>query len=96
MRNYDKGDLVRCTGLFTDDDGVAQDPSEVYFKVKDPAGETTTYQYGVDGDLKKSATGSYYIDIDADTSGIWSYRFYSTGSGQAADEEKFTVRRSEF
>jgi hypothetical protein len=88
---YDLGDLVKVSGAFTDADDVAQDPAAVYVQIKTPAGTVTSYQYGVDADVVKAGTGSYYINVDADEVGLWDYRWYSTGSGQAADEGQFRV-----
>ena len=91
---YDVGDEVRCTGTFTDANGAAVDPTAVYVKVKDPSGNVTTYQYGEDPEVVKSDTGIYYVDVNVDEAGDWWYRFYSTGTGQAAGEETFWARVS--
>lgn len=93
---YDKGDEVRCTGTFTDANESAVDPDAVTFKVRDPSGNITSYIYGTDSELVKSATGIYYVDVDVDESGYWRYRFESTGSGQAAGENEFNVKTSGF
>lgn len=93
---YDLGDLVRCTGVFTDSDGNAQDPTTVYFKIRNPAGTITSYIFDVDGELVKSATGTYYVDIDCDEVGQWWYRFHSTGTGQAAGENAFAIIETQF
>lgn len=94
--HYQKGDLVRATGTFSDSDGVAQDPTAVFCKYTNPAGTTTTLEYGVDAALVKSATGIYYVDVDASTAGAWRYRFYATGTGQSAAEAFFRVEASKF
>ena len=96
MAIYDKGDLVTCRGTFTDSDGNAQDPDAIYCKVTDPSGNTDSYQYGVDAELVRSSTGVYYVNVDADEVGVWYYRFYSTGAGQAAEESSFTVDETWF
>jgi hypothetical protein len=93
---YDVGDLIRCTGIFTDLDGDALDPTVVIFKFKDPSDNETTYTYGVDAELVKSTIGNYYVDVDADEAGDFWYRFHSTGTGQAAGEERFRIRTSQF
>lgn len=93
---YDVGDEIRVTGTFTNSAGTATDPTAVLFKVKNPAGTITTYTYGTDAELVKSATGVYYVDLDLATSGTWYTRFYSTGTGQAAVESTINVRESEF
>lgn len=90
--SYFVGAEVHCEGTFTDADGNVQDPAAVYVLVKDPSGNTDSYEYGVDAELVKSATGVYYVDANCDEEGWWYYRVYSTGSGQAAGEDKFQVR----
>ena len=91
---FDKGDLVRCTGTFTDSAGDATDPAAVFFQFTNPAGTQTEYEYGADAELVKSATGIYYVDVDVSSAGRWYYRFYSTGTGQAADEQLFDVEET--
>lgn len=93
---FQVGDKPRITGEFRTSNDILVDPAQVYAKVKDPSGVITSYHYGVDAALIKSAVGIYYIDIDADESGTWYYRFYSTGTAQAADEESFEVAATQF
>lgn len=90
---YDIGDVVRLAGAWTDplDGDAAIDPTEVYCTVRDPSGNLTTYEYGVDAGLTKASEGNYYLDLDADESGIWHYRFHSAGNGKAAEEKSFTI-----
>lgn len=89
---YDKGDLVRAAAAFTTTAGAATDPSAVFAKYTTPAGTVTTLTYGVDAALVKDSTGNYHVDIDASSVGTWTYRFYSTGTGQAAAEGEFFVK----
>ena len=96
MNSYDVGDVVRCSGAFANSAGAAVDPTAVLCKVRKPDGTITTLTYGVDGALVKAAVGSYYTDVNATEAGIWAYRFYSTGTGQAAGETSFRVRESSF
>ena len=96
INTHDVGDLVRCSGAFTTSAGAATDPAAVFFKYKDPSGNIATLQYTVDAELVKDSTGNYHVDVDADESGTWYYRFYGTGSGQSAGEAKFKVQASEF
>lgn len=84
---YEVGDLVRCIGTFTTAAGVAQDPSGVVFKYKDPSGNTVTLIYGVNAALLKTSTGVYYADINMDEAGFWYYHFAGTGSGQAGSPD---------
>ena len=96
MNQYDYGDKVRTTGTFTNAAGTAIDPAVVKFSVKPPSGTVTTYTYGVDSEVVKSATGIYYIDTDLNEVGNWAVRAWSTGTGQASDETYFSVASSEF
>jgi hypothetical protein len=93
---YELGDLVRCSGAFTNAAGTAIDPASVLFSYRRGTGTVTILTYGVDVALVKDSTGNYHVDIDANAVGLWHYRFHSTGSGQAADEHTFKVRSSNF
>ncbi len=96
MNSYDVGDVVRCVGTFANSAGTEVDPTAVLCKVREPDGTVTAYTYGVDAALVKAAVGSYYVDVEATAAGLWAYRFYSTGVGQAAGEAGFRVRVSSF
>ena len=96
MNTCDVGDLVRCSGVFTDEDGNAVDPGAVYCKILDPSGNVATYQYGEDDEVVRDDTGTYHVDVDVDEGGDWWYRFYSTGSAQAAGEAVFWAQASQF
>lgn len=94
---YDLGAEVRCAVAFTNSASVAHDPSSVYFQVVDANNSTTSYVYGGTGSntkLIKSATGSYYVDVNANSEGAWWYSFWGTGTGQSADENWFRVAES--
>lgn len=93
---YDNGDLVRVSVVFTDSSNANVDPTVVKVSVKTPAGVTTTYTYGTDAALVKDSAGHYHLDIDASASGTWHYRWFSTGTGQAAAESFFVVNAGNF
>lgn len=93
MNVYDIGDLVDLRAYFTQpSDGVALDPTTVNLSVRRPSGEVTTYTYSDDVQLAKASTGEYYAQITVDEEGIWYYRWWSSGVGQAAEEDSFEVR----
>lgn len=96
MNQYDVGDVVRCAGAFANSAGTAVDPTAVFCKVRKPDGTISTYTYGADAALVRAGAGSFYVDVEATASGIWHYRFYATGTGQAAGEQSFRVRASFF
>lgn len=91
---FDMGDRVRVKGSFTDplNSSAPIDPSNVYLDVTSPDGTTTTYTYGVDVGLTNDGTGVYYYDITLDAAGLWYYRWYSTGSGQASGRDLIIAR----
>lgn len=92
---YDIGELVRCTGTFASS-GTPVNPAAVMCNVKAPSGTVTTYTYGTDAALVRDSTGVYHVDVDAAQAGEYKYRFWSTGTGQAAAEEMFVVRPTLF
>lgn len=88
---YDTGDLVRITGTFKDLNGNFIDPSAIFFKYKNPLNVITTYTYGV-SNITRASIGIYFVDIPLPLAGTYNYRFYSTGTGQAAKESSLVVR----
>lgn len=94
--SYYLGAEVCCQGTFTDENGTAQDPAAVFVQIQDPSGTTDSYEYTVDAEVIRSATGVYYVNVDCDEVGYWWYRVYATGSGQAAGEEQFLIKESKF
>ena len=91
---YFVGALVRTGAVFRNSASVAVDPDVVKFKVRTPAGVVTTYTYGPDNQLVRTATGTYYVEVSAAEQGTYRYRYESTGSGQAAEEAEFKVQSS--
>lgn len=97
INSFDKGDVVRCSGAFTNLAGTAIDPAVVKFDFLAPTATTpTTYTYATDAQLVKDSTGNYHVDLDADIEGIYQWRLYSTGTGKAAAEGRFFVKGSSF
>lgn len=92
---YDLGDLVQVNSTFTDQDDAPADPEAVFCAVRTPSGDVTTYEYGQDAELVKDDTGVYHLNIDANESGFWHYRWYATGTGQAAAEKTFWVNKAQ-
>jgi hypothetical protein len=89
---HDLGDLCRVTAEFTNVvTEAALDPTVVKLSFKDPSDNVTTWIYGTDAEIVKDSTGNYHADIDCDEAGTWYYRWWSTGTGQAADEASFIV-----
>lgn len=91
---FDVGDVVRCTAEFTNLAGDGADPTVVTFKVTDPAGTMTPFEFSVDLEVVKVETGLYYIDVPIDQSEAWLIRCEGTGFNAAACESYFNVRTS--
>src|SRR5258708_861725 len=95
--NFAIGALVQVAGVFRNPaDNTLMDPSVVAFKFKSPAGVAITYVSGTDAQLVKDSTGKYHVNINADAAGWWYWKFYSTGSGQAAIKGSFKVDADDF
>jgi hypothetical protein len=92
-----RGQLVRVRGTFRDPENANAviDPSVVKLSIKNPAGTVTTYTYGTGDTIVKDSTGKYKAEIDANAAGEWHYRWWSTGTAQAAEEGKFQVSEAE-
>ena len=95
MNSYTLGSMIRLTATFKVS-GTNTDPTAITFKVRVPAGTITTYVYGTDAALVKSATGVYYVDYTPSDEGIYAWRMAGTGTCVAAEEQQFTVKDSRF
>ncbi len=96
--HFDLGTLVRVPFVFLDSSGSVVDPAVVKFEYNCVAvGLTTTFTYGADAALVKDSNGRYHADIDTnESSGLYYYRPFSEGTGQAARVAKFYVRPKQF
>ncbi len=96
MNKYKYGTLVRMSAAFTVG-GVDTNPTTLVYKLKNPAGDVTTYTYGVDVQLvKDGGDGHYHVDYTTLSAGLHSYRFVGTGAAAVAGEKQFQVDASPF
>ena len=93
---YTRGSLIRSTATFENASDVATDPTVVTVVYRPSDGTEVTKIYGTDGEVVKSATGVFYIDLAANSSGSWRVRWTGTGTVVAAVETSFVVDNSEF
>jgi hypothetical protein len=91
MSKFTLGSLVKAWGRFYNSSDVLADPSSVYVSIKYPDGFLDEYQYGVGDSVVKNAAGEYYIYISSTQVGRHYVYWKSTGTGQAADEDSFTI-----
>ncbi len=80
------GETKRITTTVTDSAGDAADPNALTFAVTTPAAATTTYTYGTDAELVKSATGIYYVDYTFATAGMYHVVWTATDANSAVDK----------
>jgi len=96
MNEYIKGTDVICEVKFRNAERKLADPTVVIFKSEDPNNNVVTYQFGSGTEVIKDGVGMYHVNVDANLVGEWTYRFEATGTGKAADEDKFRVLPSSF
>lgn len=92
---YDLGNVVRSIATFGDAAGGALDPTTVTFRMRSPTGTLTTYVYGINAELVRMATGLYRVDLSLSEPGRWSYRWLSTGTGQAAKRDHVIINAAD-
>ena len=91
------GTKQRRTMSYTDENGDAIDPSTVTFELMDPYGTVSSYLYGTDANIGKTAVGNYYCDVTPEVGGRFYYRWKATGASTTLNEEgNFTVQASPF
>jgi len=91
---YVKDNQIRVSVEFLAN-SVDTDPTTVKCFYKSPGGTITTLTYGVDNALIKDATGKYHVDIFANVTGLWYYRFEGTGALIGANESEFSIDLSQ-
>jgi len=86
MNEYDIGDTIRFTANFYDNNGNLADPSDPTFVLYPPSHISGTYVYGVDAEVKRMSTGTYYMDVVGGF-GVYLYKAYSTSTIVASSDE---------
>jgi hypothetical protein len=92
---YDIAEPIRLRGTFTNNAGVAADPTTVTLKLKLPSGQIVTATYAA-GEVTRSSTGIYYYDWTTTMRGRHYYQFVGTGAAIAVEETFFDVEETEF
>ncbi len=93
FNTYNLGALVKVSATFTvAETEQAIDPDVVNVSVRAPDETVTTFVYGTNAEVIRDDPGEYHSDVNANQSGTWYYRWFSTGDGQAAEENRFEVR----
>lgn len=90
VTTYQSGDSVTVYRTFASG-GVALDPSEVSVEIEDPAGNISTYTFGVDSEVVNDEVGSYSCAVVVNESGWWRYRWVSGGDYISVERHRFYV-----
>lgn len=92
MSVINPGDIVRVRTdpPFSDSAGVPADPSTVRLKWR-RHDEVTTWVFGTDAEIIKTAVGTYYADIPVTEVGTYYARWEGEGAVIAAEETSFFV-----
>lgn len=95
---YAKGQLVRCTVVVRSSSTSSPvDAPTLTFKAKAPSGALTTYTLPA-SQIVHEDTGTYHVDVNANETGLWTYRFEipSGQTFQSSGERTFNVDTSAF
>jgi len=89
MNTYGAGALVKLDWVYRkESDNGLIDPDAVYLYLKDPSNVEYTFVYGVDSEIVRDSTGTYYSLVDTTNKyGLWVSKAYSTGTAQGATKE---------
>jgi hypothetical protein len=85
--SFDIGDEVLLTWPLTDTAGTPQDATTVVLTVTAPDGTISTPT------VAHPSTGTYTATVTPGSAGMWGFRWQATGSGVAAEDGAFLVRR---
>lgn len=98
----DIGDELRLGIAFAVGESLT-DPTDVTVRIYTPSGAALTGSYTVGvgddgGDLTvvRDSAGVFYTLFTPDEAGDWWHRWEGTGAVNAAEDERFVVRRSRF
>jgi len=94
---YAIGQKVRLWASFRSANVFADPSGEVTIMHRDPSGNEASEVYnGGAGNVVKSATGKYYLDLTIDEEGTWYWRAKSAGDLIGTKERTFICSESAF
>ncbi len=100
MSEYPEGSAPTLEVEFVDpaNDDAPVDPTTVTIRWNEPSGQQQERIYGQGGspEIVRIDTGKYKITVDTTNRvGPWSYTWFSTGVGQAAEKRYFDVTETD-
>jgi hypothetical protein len=102
VRSYQVGQrptLRVSIKVLTDGAMALTDPSALTFRMREPDGSLTTYEYGDDTELERESTGIFLVRWRVAQEGVHYYRFYNDEEDSVAEgaaERMFTAERTLF
>lgn len=88
MNQYPVGNIIRIYAEFSIS-GTPINPTALWAEVQ--KGTTKTQFVWGAGEIVMLVTGTFYMDVLADHKGLYTYLWYSSGTGQAAQQKNFEV-----
>lgn len=88
---YLGGSVIPGT-TFRDAAGAPTDPTGISLEVLKPSGASTTYTYGVGGEIARDGVGVYHALVVLDEAGEWHYTWRGTGAVIIVDQNSIVVR----
>ena len=96
MNGFEPTSRIRIRARIKNWDGDLANPTTLQCTVHEPDGTNTTFVWNTDTELVRESTGEFYIDWDADQSGLHKYRWQAGGTIVAAFGGSFNIRQSRF
>ncbi len=90
-KKLDVGDVVKVDVLTYDSADALANPTTLVVQVQTPSGTTTSYTYGTDSELTRTATGTHQLLHTITASGTHQVRAVTTGNA-GAEPGSFFVR----
>jgi hypothetical protein len=92
LNKYVIGSEIRLLCTFTNQAGVAQDPTYIAAYVRQPDCSLLSFSYSTS--IVRDGVGEYRLDFVPTQSGSHSYRFAASGEVIAAGEKQFIIQPS--
>lgn len=89
---YDVGDRRKLSVIIRDEEGLPADPGFLEFSIREPDGDITSYQYGINSELIRTGVGIYFVYWDCAKNGLHRWRFEAGGNVVVAEQTTFAVR----
>ena len=85
---------ARLSCAIRDKAGAPVDPTTLIFRLRDPGGVLTVYQYGRDAQLVRDDTGTFHVHWDITKPGAHYWRYEASPNVEVAAESSFYYVRT--